>query len=126
MVKIQDIRRSNSKFKATGERGLIAVFVGATSGIGLGTLKQFAKHATAPKVYIFGRSKKAASSLLEELQSLNPDGTFIFMETEVSLIKNVDIACAEIKSRERKIDVLFLSPGYLTLEGRNGAHQIQF
>jgi hypothetical protein len=36
------------------------------------------------------------------------------------LIKNVDKACDEIKSCEKKLDLLFMSPGYLSFDGRNG------
>jgi hypothetical protein len=122
MVNIEDIRASNLAFKESRENyGLVAVFVGATSGIGMGTLKQFAQNANAPRVYILGRSKSAASGLLEEVKASNPKGTFEFIETEVSLIKNVDLACEEIKSKEKKVDILFMSVGFLTLDGRNGA-----
>ena len=120
MVSIKDVRISNSTFKATSEPGLVAIFVGATSGIGLGALKQFSKLAKAPKVYIIGRSKKAATPLLEELQASNPNATFHFIETEISLIKNVDSACEEIKKNEKKLDILIMTPGYLTWGGRNG------
>ena len=124
MVNIKDVRASNAALKASKESsGLVAVFVGATSGIGMGTLKQFAKYANAPKAYILGRSKKAATPLLDEIKSSNPQGTFEFIETEISLIKNIDLACDDIKSKEKKVDILFLSPGYLTLEGRNGTYQ---
>ena len=99
---------------------MVALFVGGTSGIGKGTLRQLAKYTPAPKIYIVGRSKASASPLLSELQALNPKGTFIFKETEISLIKNVDVLCDEIKAMEQRMDLVFLSPGYLTLEGRNG------
>ncbi len=109
------------EFKLSGHAsGLVAVFVGATSGIGLGTLKQFSRYAQAPKVYVLGRSKKAATPLLEEIKKINPEGTFEFIETEISLIKNVDLACDEIKAKEKKVDILFTSPGYLALGGRQG------
>ena len=121
MVSIKDVRKSNLAFKLTqSPSGLVAVFAGATRGIGMGTLKQFAKHARAPKVYIIGRSKKSATNLLEELTLSNPDGIFEFIETEISLIKNVDLACEEIKSKEKKVDILFLSAGFLSWDGRNG------
>jgi hypothetical protein len=68
---------------------LTAVFVGGTSGIGMGTLKEL-KYAYVPKVCIFGRSRAAAKPLLDELASSNPDGTFVFLETEFTLMKNVD------------------------------------
>jgi NAD(P)-dependent dehydrogenase (short-subunit alcohol dehydrogenase family) len=121
MVNIRDVRKSNLAFKLSGHAsGLVAVFVGATSGIGMGTLKQYAKYAQGGKAYIVGRSKNATEPLLNELKASNPKGTFEFIETEISLIKNVDLACEEIKSKEKKIDILFLSAGFLAYGGRNG------
>jgi NADP-dependent 3-hydroxy acid dehydrogenase YdfG len=121
MVNIKDVRKSNLAFKLSGHAsGLVAIFVGATSGVGMGTLKQFAKYATAPKVYVIGRSKTGATPLLNDLKALNPEATFEFIETEISLIKNVDLACDEIKSKEKKVDILFMSPGYLSFDGRQG------
>jgi NADP-dependent 3-hydroxy acid dehydrogenase YdfG len=121
MVNIKDVRKSNLAFKLSGHAsGLVAVFVGATSGVGMGTLKQFAKYATAPKIYVIGRSKPGATPLLNELKASNLEATFEFIETEISLIKNVDLACDEIKSKEKKVDILFMSPGYLSFDGRQG------
>lgn len=121
MVSIKDVRTSNAAFKSSSQAaGLVAVFVGATSGIGMGSLRQFSKNAKAPKVYILGRSKKAATPLLDEIKNLNSEGTYEFIETEVSLIRNVDKACDEIKLKEKKVDLLFVSPGYLAFGGRIG------
>ncbi|KAK9318813.1 hypothetical protein V1517DRAFT_334515 [Lipomyces orientalis] len=117
MVNIKDVRISNSNLK-TKTPGMVALFVGGTSGIGKGTLRQLAKCANAPKVYIVGRSMTSAALLLSELETLNPLGTFIFIETEISLIKNVDTVCAEIKGKEQKLDLVFLSAGYLSVAGR--------
>ena len=97
---------------------MVALFVGATSGIGKGTLRQLAKHAKAPKVYIVGRSKSSARPQVDELEALNPQGSFIFIETEISLIRNVDAVCDEIKAKEQKVDLIVLSTGYLTLGER--------
>jgi len=52
------------------------------------------------------------------LEASNPEATINFIETEVSLIKNVDSATNEIKSKEKKVDVLHVSPGYLSFGGR--------
>lgn len=119
MVNIADVRNSNTSFMGKPP-GMVALFVGGTSGIGKGTLKQLSKYANAPRVYIVGRSKSSITPLLKELQDLNPQGTFTFIESQISLIKNVDKVCEEIKEKEQKMDLIFLSPGYLTLEGRQG------
>lgn len=121
MVNIKDIRISNSELKNSAS-GLVALFVGATNGIGMGTLKQFTKLANAPKVYVVGRSTKASTPLIDELKASNPQATVTFFETEVSLMKNVDHICELVKSKEQKLDILFLSCGYLTWEGRNGVY----
>lgn len=121
MVNIKDVRKSNLALKLSGHASdLVAVFVGATSGIGLGTLKQYAKYAQGGKAYVLGRSRTAAQPLLDELKESNPMGTFEFLETEISLIKNVDLACEEIKAKEKKVDILFVSPGFLAWGGRIG------
>ena len=121
MVKISLVRQSNLDLKLSGHAsGLVAVFVGATSGIGLGTLKQYAKYAQGSKAYIIGRSKSAVQPFLERLQESNPTGAFEFIQTEISLIKNVDLACEEIKAKEKKIDILFMSPGFLSYGDRIG------
>ncbi|KAK9246503.1 hypothetical protein V1506DRAFT_165770 [Lipomyces tetrasporus] len=117
MVNIKYVRISNSWLTAKPP-GMVAVFVGGTSGIGQGTLKQLAKYATAPKVYVVGRSKSSAAPLLRELESMNAKGAFIFMETEISLIRNVDTVCREIRQNEKKVDLIFLSSGFLSLQGR--------
>jgi hypothetical protein len=121
MVTIKDVRESNLAFKLSGHASkMVAVFVGATSGIGMGTLKQYAKYAQGGKAYIVGRSKTAAQPLLDELKASNPTGTFDFIEAEISLIKNVDIVCEAIKAKEKKVDILFMSPGFLAVGGRIG------
>ena len=119
MVNIADVRNSNSSLMEKPP-GMVALFVGGTSGIGKGTLMQFSKYANAPRVYIVGRCQNSATPLLKELQSLNPQGTFTFIESQISLIGNVDKVCEEIKKNEQKLDLIFLSPGYLSLEGRQG------
>ena len=63
---------------------------------------------------------EASLALLNELKASNPEATFEFMETEISLMKNVDHACDKIKFKEKKVDILFMSPGYLSFDGRQG------
>ncbi|KAH8821562.1 hypothetical protein F5884DRAFT_93242 [Xylogone sp. PMI_703] len=118
MVSRKVIWSSNATFKATSPSGLVAVFVGATSGIGQATLKHLAKSASFPIVYIIGRSQQAAAKQLDELRNLNPAATFNFIEAQISLMKEVDRVCDEIKSKESKVDILFISPGYITMGGK--------
>ncbi|GAP82450.1 putative short-chain dehydrogenase reductase SDR [Rosellinia necatrix] len=116
MVSISSIRSSNSLVSTTLPPGLVALFVGATSGIGEATLKQFAQHATQPRVYFVGRSQEAADRITAECQALNPGGQYVFRKADVSLIKVVDEVCEEIKAREQAINLLFLSCGVPSMD----------
>lgn len=116
MVSLEQIRASNHLIKSALPAGLVAVFVGATSGIGEISVKTFAKYANEPRVYIVGRSEDAADRILAECTALNPKGTFAFIKADVSLIRLVDELCKELRAREQAINLLFLSAGAPSLD----------
>ncbi|EAQ86397.1 hypothetical protein CHGG_07650 [Chaetomium globosum CBS 148.51] len=124
MVSLEQIRSSNSKIPTTLRPGLVAVFAGATSGIGESSLRQFAKNAIKPRIYFLGRSKQSGDRVRAELKKLNPDGEYIFISVDVSLLRSVDDVCRQIKEKESAINLLFLSTGSMitgkdTEEGLN-------
>lgn len=110
MVSLPDVQASNAQI-ASALPGLVAVFVGATSGIGEYSLKEFARHAQKPRVYFVGRSQEAADRIAEECRELNPDGEFIFIKADVSLLNSVDDVCRRIMEKEKTINLLFLTCG---------------
>ncbi|KAJ5196186.1 hypothetical protein N7449_006665 [Penicillium cf. viridicatum] len=111
MVSLPDVQSSNAQIANTLPPGLVAVFVGATNGIGEAALKEFARSARSPRAYFIGRSQEAAARITAECRQLNPEGEFIFIKADVSLIRNVDAVCREIQSKEKSINLLFLSCG---------------
>ncbi|KAL2017857.1 hypothetical protein VTK56DRAFT_1602 [Thermocarpiscus australiensis] len=111
MVTLNQIRSSNSRIATALGPGLVAVFVGATSGIGEASLKQFAKHAVKPRIYFLGRSKESGNRIRAELEKLNPEGEYTFISADLSLLRSVDDVCREIKAKEAAINLLFLSAG---------------
>ncbi|RYP73027.1 hypothetical protein DL771_003895 [Monosporascus sp. 5C6A] len=111
MVALEQIRSSNSKIATALRPGLVAVFAGATSGIGETSLKQFAKNAVKPRIYFIGRSKESGNRIRAELQKLNPGGEYIYISVDVSLLRSVDDVCREINGKEAAINLLFLSTG---------------
>jgi NAD(P)-dependent dehydrogenase (short-subunit alcohol dehydrogenase family) len=117
MVALKDVQASNSQIKSTWPSGLVAVFVGSTSGIGAYALKEFAHRASKPRIYFVGRSQEAADKLLVELKSLNPGGEYIFLKCDTSLMRNIDDLCLKIKAKETAINVLFMSQGTLKFSG---------
>lgn len=53
------------------------------------------------------------------MKTLNPRSQPTFLQSDISLLKNVDGVCAEIKARESRLNLLFMTPGYMTLKGRD-------
>jgi NADP-dependent 3-hydroxy acid dehydrogenase YdfG len=111
MVTLSATEASNLKISSDLPAGLVAVFVGATSGIGEYALKAFAKQAKSPKVYFVGRSQDAANRITAECRELNPAGQYIFIKSDVSLLKNVDTVCQQILAKEDSINLLFQTQG---------------
>jgi short-subunit dehydrogenase len=119
MVGIQEVRAELTTLKRLGP-GLVGVFVGGTSGIGESTAREFARYAVSPRIYLVGRSQEQADRIKSDFQTLNPQCQTKFIQGDVSLLRNVDKICDEIKASENKINLLFLSAGLLTMKGRNG------
>ncbi|GFF65664.1 hypothetical protein CNMCM6936_008792 [Aspergillus lentulus] len=117
MVSLKTLQASNAGIRAIPN--ITALFVGGTSGIGQSTLRQLARHADRPTAYIIGRNKARARPFLSELQQLSPKGRFHFIEADVSLVRNVDAACQQILQREKQLNFLFMTPGGISLGGRN-------
>jgi short-subunit dehydrogenase len=111
MVHLLDVQSSNAKIQTALPAGLVAVFVGGTNGIGEAALKEFARSARSPRAYFVGRSQEAAARITAECRQLNPEGEFIFIKADISLIRSVDDVCRELKEKERTINLLFLSCG---------------
>ncbi|KLP02646.1 uncharacterized protein FFB20_00495 [Fusarium fujikuroi] len=109
MVSLSQAQQTNASAASKLPAGLVAVFAGATAGIGETALKAFAKYTTQPKIYYIGRSQEAGDRLQIELKELNPEGEYVFIKKDMSLLKNVDEVCRDIKSKETVLNVLFLN-----------------
>ena len=121
MVALQEVIASNKRIGSTFSQGLVAIFVGGTSGVGENTVKAFAKYTLKPTVYIIGRSREAADRILKECEQLNPDGKFEFIESDVSLLKNIDEVCRQIKTKEAAINILFQSQASMAFTKSNSS-----
>ncbi|KAE8364901.1 short-chain dehydrogenase/reductase [Aspergillus caelatus] len=118
MVSLSTVRAHNALLKSLGS-GLVAVFVGGTSGIGLYTAREFVRYTISPTVYLVGRNETQARQVIQELSLVNPSGKFQFIQTDASLLSGVDSACEVIQQKENRINLLFLSCGIFTLKGRD-------
>ena len=117
MVNIKTIRQSNARFANEQQTGLVAVFAGATSGIGANTLAKMVQELRRSTFYVLGRSAARFASLREKLENLNPSCRIVFIQAEVSLVADTDAACKQITAAESKVDFLYMSAGLIPLNG---------
>ncbi|KAF9493869.1 NAD(P)-binding protein [Pleurotus eryngii] len=99
----------------------VAVFVGGTAGIGAALAVKTAKYSTNPNIHIVGRSKASAEKVLAELKAANKDGQYQFHEyvsCDVSLLSNARALASTLAEQLPKINLLVLSPGILSMNGR--------
>ncbi|KAG8157775.1 hypothetical protein KVR01_012437 [Diaporthe batatas] len=113
MVALDKVQQSNAQITTTYPTGLVAVFAGATAGIGETSLREFARHTHRPRIYIIGRSQEACGRLDAGLKTVNSEGQYIFIRSDISLLRNVDDVCRQIRDKESAINVLFMSQGTL-------------
>ncbi|CAH0002279.1 unnamed protein product [Clonostachys byssicola] len=121
MAPITKVKQSNTEsLPAFIPDEMVAVFIGATSGIGEATLKQFviAAKGKSPRVYVVGRSALKSAPLLEELQRTDPAARIEFIEKDGSLLQDIEAATSLIRKSETKVDLLFISIGFISFEGR--------
>ncbi|KAF9769013.1 hypothetical protein IL306_013627 [Fusarium sp. DS 682] len=120
MVSIQAVRESNTRLSCL-PKGLVALFIGATSGIGRSALQQFAQHVPAPRIYTVARPQTVQSheGFLTKLRQANPEGSYNLITADISLISEARKVVETVKKAETKLDFLFLSPGFMPVEGRH-------
>ncbi len=69
---------------------------------------------------LLSRNEAAAATITEQVKTINSESTVVFVKADTSLLKNVDIACKEIQSKEDKVNFLFMTTGYLAFDDRTG------
>ena len=120
MVSYKEIRASNALINdATAPR--VAVFAGGTSGIGKLTVKALVATGASVRIYLIGRksSEERTQVFIQELHAINPKAEIIWVEGEISLLAETKRVCEVIKSKESRIDLLFLTTGYAPFGARS-------
>ncbi|KAI1369830.1 short-chain dehydrogenase/reductase [Xylaria arbuscula] len=117
MVEIRAMINSNTQLAKVKEPS-VALFVGATSGIGLGVLREFVRQTINPRVYFVARNITAAGTIAEELRLLNPGAKCEIIHRDVSLIRDAEKVAEYVMSQESSLDLLFMSQGFVSIDGR--------
>ncbi|KAH7025114.1 uncharacterized protein B0I36DRAFT_387476 [Microdochium trichocladiopsis] len=111
------VRESNAGI-TPADAPRVAVFTGGTAGIGKATLQKLVAVGTEIKVYVIGRNGPTHAGFLDELRASNSKAEIVWLEGQVSLLSETRRLCDEIKSKEKSLDLLFMSAGYVPLGGR--------
>ena len=114
MVSLSNIEASNERIKSTLPDRLVAVFIGATRGIGEFSMRQFVQSVKQPKIYFTGRSQAHGDKVVAEYKALNPAGEYNFISADTSLIDVCDEVCDQISRQETVVNLLFMSSGTLS------------
>jgi NAD(P)-dependent dehydrogenase (short-subunit alcohol dehydrogenase family) len=117
MVAFKEISANNTSLSSQSITDPTAVVVGGTNGIGLGALKALTKHTASPTIYIVGRSQERLEDLITTvLKPLNAKATFHpIIAKDLTLISDAQKAAQQIiDSGVKKIDLLIMSPGYIS------------
>ncbi|CAH0019612.1 unnamed protein product [Clonostachys rhizophaga] len=114
--------RASNKLIAEASVPNTAVFMGGTDGIGKATLRSLISQGFPIKVYIVGRDEAGHRAMLDDLRALNPKANLIYVEGQISMVADSQRMADSISVQEEKINLLFLSAGYLPFNGRQGEY----
>ena len=120
MVSQKEVESSNALINDATTSPRVAVFVGGTSGIGKYTLEALVKTGASLRIYLIGRpsSSEKTQQHIKELNSINPKAEILWTEGEITLLSESQRVCNVIKTKESRLDLLFLSVGYAPFHGR--------
>ena len=113
MVTYSAVQASNACIASSLAEGAVVVFVVGTSGIGEYTLKELAREIRKPRIYIMGRSQTSFDRITTECQEINREGQYIFVQGDISLLRNVDGLCKKVHDQEKATNIVFCSAGTL-------------
>ncbi|KAH7408729.1 hypothetical protein DE146DRAFT_606208 [Phaeosphaeria sp. MPI-PUGE-AT-0046c] len=114
MVAYSAVLASNAQISAHTPNPFVAVFAGATTGIGEATLTTLIKYLTQPRVYLFARNEASAERVIAKCRQINPQGHYTFVKVDLSSIKETDHACDYVKCNEKSVNLVVASAGELT------------
>ena len=115
----------------TNDHRPVALFTGATAGIGEAILKAYSRNHENSRIYFIGRNDAAAQQIIDDVRQMwketsqhdESEGDIIFVKADLTLLKNARDAVQEILKREgnnASLDFLCMSQGLLTFKGRLG------
>lgn len=100
----------------------VALFIGATNGIGLNTILDYAKatiNCDSITIYIGGRDQTKGESVIADIKKINPKATVHFLLHNMVYVKEAKKLADTVKSKETQLNLVFISSGGFPKPGRN-------
>lgn len=118
-INLHQVEAANAQLTASTIPRVV-VFTGATAGIGKATLTSLVSRGHPVRAYVIGRGNETRhAALLNDLRTANPSAELVYLEGQLSLMRDVQRLADTILSREDAVDALFLSAGFVPFSGRN-------
>lgn len=117
MVAYSTVLGSNAQIAQHVSKPFVAIFAGATSGIGEATLFTLIKYVPKPRIYLFARNETSAERVIANCRQMNASGEYILVKVDLSSIKETDQACKYVKNNEKLLNLAFLSAGVIRFGG---------
>ncbi|EOD52781.1 putative retinol dehydrogenase protein [Neofusicoccum parvum UCRNP2] len=108
--------------------GKVIIVTGGNAGLGLETVRQFAKHNPA-RIYLAARSKERGEAAIKQIQESNHTAAPIsFLSLDLSSFESIKAAARAFQSSESRLDILVNNAGIMmTAEGlTKEGYEIQF
>ncbi|RHZ35162.1 hypothetical protein DYB31_013712 [Aphanomyces astaci] len=108
IMRLDAMKLKNAHMSLQGQTALV---VGGTAGIGEGIALRLAQ--AKANVVIAGRNADRGKSIVRNMQTINPSGTYRFLPVDAQLIGNIRGLSAEVPH----LDKLVLTQGIATIQG---------
>ncbi|ETV70759.1 hypothetical protein H257_13846 [Aphanomyces astaci] len=108
IMRLDTMKLKNANMSLQGQTALV---VGGTAGIGEGIALRLAQ--AKANVVIAGRNADRGKSIVRNMQTINPSGTYRFLPVDAQLIGNIRGLSAEVPH----LDKLVLTQGIATIQG---------
>lgn len=98
----------------------VAIFVGATAGIGKAAAQAFARYTKGnAHIIIVGRNEATADAVLSSFPAPSvPGAAHEFVACDMSLMANVHTTTSALLTRLPKVNLLVITAGFMSLKGR--------
>ena len=90
-------------------QGKVAIITGGTRGIGFAVVKKFLDNGA--KVVLFGTKEESVQNALIKLRQENPGYDVMGMHSDITNMKEIEKAFADVKNRYGKIDIVVNNAG---------------